>query len=69
MDFIINGIRSVASGDAGAWLLAATTVLTACTAITSLTPSKSDDAVLNGILRVLNLLAGNVARNKNLDDD
>ena len=69
MDFILNAIRSVASGDAGAWILAATSVLTACTAITSLTPTKSDDAVLNGILRVLNLFAGNVGKNRNLDAD
>lgn len=67
MDYILSAIRSVASGDVGAWILAATAVLSACTAVTALTPSKSDDLVLGGVLRVLNLLAGNVGKNRNHD--
>lgn len=51
-----------------AWLTAITAVVTAATAITALTPSKSDDAFLNMILRFLNLLAGNFLKNKNADD-
>lgn len=51
-----------------AWLVAITTVVTACTAITSLTKTKSDDKVVNAVLRVLNVLAGNVFKNKNSDD-
>ena len=67
MDYILSAIRSVASGDAGAWILAATAVLSACTALTALTPSRSDDLILGGVLKVLNLLAGNVGKNRNLD--
>lgn len=51
-----------------AWLVAITAVCTAATAITALTPTRHDDAILNAVLRVLNVLAGNVGRNKNLDD-
>lgn len=50
------------------WLTAITGVVTAATAITALTPSKSDDKVLNTILKVLNFLAGNFGKNKNADD-
>lgn len=50
------------------WLAALTTVVTAATAITVLTPTKSDDAFVNKLLRLLNLLAGNFGLNKNKDD-
>lgn len=53
---------------APAWLTAITGVVTAATAITALTPTKSDDAIINTILRILNLLAGNVGKNRNADD-
>jgi hypothetical protein len=51
-----------------AWLAAITAVVTAATAITALTPSKSDDAIVNAILKFLNFLAGNFLKNKNADD-
>lgn len=51
-----------------AWLVAITTVVSAATAITALTPTKSDDKVVAAILRILNILAGNVHKNKNADD-
>lgn len=51
-----------------AWLVAVTTVVTAATAITALTPTKTDDKILNAVLRILNVLAGNVGKNKNKDD-
>ena len=51
-----------------AWLAAITTDVTAATAITALTPSTSDDELLNKVLRILNILAGNVGKNKNLDE-
>lgn len=43
-------------------------VVTAATAITAITPTKSDDKIINIVLKVLNILAGNVFRNKNKDD-
>ena len=51
-----------------AWLTAITTVVTAATAITALTPTKTDDKYVSMALRVLNILAGNVGKNKNADD-
>lgn len=50
-----------------AWLAAITSVVTAATAITALTPTKADDAFLNALLKVLNILAGNVLKNRNKD--
>lgn len=50
-----------------AWLVAITTVVTAATAITALTPTKTDDKILNIILGILNVLAGNILKNKNAD--
>ena len=51
-----------------AWLTAITTLVTAATAITALTPTKADDKYVALALRVLNILAGNVAKNRNADD-
>lgn len=53
---------------APAWLTAITGIVTAATAITALTPTKTDDQVMNTVLKVLNFLAGNVGKNKNADD-
>lgn len=50
------------------WLAAITGVVTAATAITALTPSRSDDVIIGKVLWVLNLLAGNIGRNRNADD-
>jgi len=50
------------------WIAAITATVTAATAITMLTPTKSDDKILNSILAVLNFLAGNILKNKNADD-
>lgn len=52
---------------APAWLIAITGVITAATAITSLTKTTSDDKVLSVILKILNILAGNVLKNENKD--
>ena len=49
------------------WVHAVTGVITAATAITALTPTKTDDKIVNAILKVLNVLAGNVFKNKNAD--
>ena len=51
-----------------AWIAAVTSVVIAATAITALTPSRSDDIWLDRILRVLNVLAGNVGFNRNADE-
>ena len=51
-----------------AWLTAITTLVTAATAITALTPTKTDDKYISLVLRVLNILAGNVTKNRNADD-
>ena len=51
-----------------AWITAITALVTAATAITALTPTRADDRIANMILRVLNFIAGNFARNRNADD-
>lgn len=50
------------------WLIAVTAVVSASTAITALTPTKTDDKIVGTILKVLNFLAGNFGKNKNADD-
>jgi len=44
-----------------------TAVITAATAITAITPTKTDDRIINIILKVLNFAAGNFLKNKNKD--
>lgn len=67
MESLITDITAYATAIAG--------VITACTVITAMTPTQVDDKVfgkltvgINFLLRILNVLAGNVAKNKNLDD-
>ncbi len=67
METIQNLITIVTSSEAAAWVAAVTAVVTACSAITALTPTKADDKILNGILKVLNFLSLNVLKNKNAD--
>ena len=52
----------------GAYIEGLCQIVTACTAITMLTPTKSDDKVFNIILKGLNLLSGNFCINNNDDD-
>ena len=61
---ILNFIQGVTFGE---WVAAITGTVTAATAITMLTPTKTDDKIINGILAVLNFLAGNIIKNKNED--
>ena len=50
------------------WLNAITALVTAATAVTALTPTKTDDKYVSIALRVLTTIAGNVGKNKNADD-
>jgi len=57
------------------YLTAISGVVTAATVITAMTPTKLDDKYIgylakgtNMLLKILNNLAGNVAKNKNADD-
>jgi len=47
----------------------ALTLVGAISAITAVTPTRSDDAVIDQILRVLNILSLNIGKNKNADDE
>lgn len=51
-----------------AWVAALTGLVTAATAITAMTPTTADDAILNKVLAALNFIAGNFGKNKNADD-
>ena len=53
---------------APAWVAAVTGVITAATAVTALTPTKSDDKIIGFVLKILNFCAGNVLKNRNKDD-
>jgi len=50
------------------WVAAISVLVVALSGITALTPSKSDDKVVNMILKFMNILALNVGQNKNADD-
>ena len=49
------------------WLSAVTGLVTAASAVTALTATKTDDKIVNVILKGLNFLAINVFKNKNAD--
>jgi len=42
-------------------------IITVATAVTAITPTKADDKIVNFVLMVLNVVAGNVGKNKNAD--
>jgi len=50
------------------WLTAIISLISGATALTALTPTKVDNKILGGTLKVLNLVAGNIGKNKNADD-
>ena len=57
----------LASAEFDVWLKAITGLVTAATAITILTPTKTDNKIIGGLLKLLNFIAGNFGKNKNLD--
>ena len=48
-------------------LLSVTGMVTAATGITAVLPTTSPSIFLNDVLKILNVLAGNVLKNKNAD--
>ena len=50
------------------WLTALTALVGGATALTAMTPTQYDNKILAAISRLLNVLAGNFAKNKNADD-
>jgi len=50
------------------WISMALTLVGAVSAITAVTPTKSDDKAVAAVLRVLNILSLNIGKNKNADD-
>jgi len=50
------------------WIGMALTLVGAVSAITAVTPTKSDDKIVAAVLRVLNILSLNIGKNKNADD-
>lgn len=47
---------------------ALTAIVTAASTITAITPTQTDNDVLNKVLRVLNVLSINIGKNQNADD-
>lgn len=49
------------------YISAVTGVVAAASAITAITPTKTDDNIINAVLKVLNFLAVNIGKNTNAD--
>jgi hypothetical protein len=68
----LAGAPSPAEIEGGGWFSKvlgwATAVVTAANAITAMTPTKTDNMVVNVAMKVLNFAAFNFGRNKNADD-
>jgi len=62
MEFITSALE-----DFPVWLQAVLAVVTAATAITALTPTTVDDKAIGWLLKILNVLAGNIGKNRNKD--
>lgn len=72
MEYIIMAFQFVEAliKDAGIgdYIVAIAGTVAAASAITALTPTKTDDKILDFVLKILNWLALNVGKNKNADD-
>lgn len=53
-----------ASGKVVVWVTAALSVIGGFRVITTMTPNKTDDKILNGILKFLNFFSGAIGKNK-----
>jgi hypothetical protein len=52
----------------GGWLETAAKIIAGASIITAMTPTQSDDKIINLILRILNWASLNIFKNKNADD-
>jgi hypothetical protein len=66
MEFILN-IMDWINNLGPDWVDAVAKLVAGATAITMLTPTKTDNKVIDVILKVLNFVAGNILKNKNED--
>ena len=65
----MSGILEFITGpEFGTWLAAITGIVTAATAVSAITPTQVDNRIIGVLLTALNVVAGNVAKNKNADD-
>ena len=62
MEFIMSTLETFPI-----WLQAITALVTGATAITALTPTTVDNMAIGWLLKMLNMLAGNVFKNRNKD--
>ena len=62
MEFIMSTLETFPI-----WLQAITALVTGATAITALTPTTVDNMAIGWLLKMLNILAGNVFKNRNKD--
>ena len=67
MEYIESILSFINSAELAAWVAALTTLVAGATAVTALTPTRSDNRVVDFILLVLNFVAGNILNNKNAD--
>lgn len=68
MEFVSAIINFITSQEVIDWVEALTILVTGATAVTAITPTKTDNDIVNAILKVLNFIAGNILKNKNADD-
>ena len=68
MEFLTELLAFVQGGEFAAWIDALTKFVAGATAITIITPTKVDNVIVDTVLKVLNVAAGNFGFNKNSDD-